>query len=77
VKLAALLSLLVVACSTTTVITRTERRVRIVVVPCLSQKPPTAPVLSGDDTIDRGRKLDAYERLERYVRLVVVPGCLE
>ena len=67
----------VVACTSTTIVTRTERRIVIRVVPCLSQKPPTAAVMSGDERIDVARKADAYDKLEPFVRLVVVPSCSE
>ena len=70
---AALVLLALLAGCTRVVERRVVVRMDPVVVPCLVQKPP-APVAADASA---AVKADAYDELERYVRLLVVPSCLE
>lgn len=43
---------------------------------CVDQAPPTEPTLTDDAALNDARLLDYGAKLERWVRLYVLPSCL-
>jgi hypothetical protein len=49
---------------------------RVTVVRCLEQAPPDPPTPTDDEALNDARLLDYAAKLDRYVRLYVLPSCL-
>jgi hypothetical protein len=49
---------------------------RTIVAPCLTQAPPDPPTPTDDAALNDARMLDYAKKVERYLRLYVLPSCL-
>jgi hypothetical protein len=49
---------------------------RVTVVRCIEQAPPAPPTPTDDAALNDARELDYGKKLDRWVRLYVLPSCL-